>query len=359
MSENKEISFTNEEKIRWNAVQMKDSGFDNVFVYAVRTTGIYCKPTCPARRPKRANVVFFSSHDEAENAGFRACLRCRPQFIGQDANAELIEKICRLIESNVEMILSLEDLSAEANISPSHLQRIFKKETGISPAEYAKIHRINKFKKNVKNSGDVTCAMYDAGFNSSSRLYEKAAEEFGMTPATYARGGAGVSIIYTIGECVLGKILVAATEKGLCSVSLGDTETELEQTLFAEFFKAEICRNDSHLKKSVNDILESLEGKPNNLNLPLDVRMTAFQRRVWQELRKIPFGETRTYKEIAENIEQPKAVRAVARACATNPVAVVTPCHRVIGTNGKLSGYRWGIERKAKLLIDEKTAVEK
>ena len=358
MNENKEMSLITEDTMRWNAVQRKDSGFDNVFVYAVRTTGIYCKPNCPARRPKRANVVFFSSHEEAENAGFRPCLRCRPQFVKQNVNTKLVEEICRVIESDNEQIPTLEDLSAEANVSASHLQRTFKKATGISPAEYAKIHRVNKFKTNVKDSGDITTAMYDAGFNSSSRLYEKAAEEFGMTPATYARGGAGVTIIYTIAECGLGKLLVAATEKGLCAVSLGDTETELKQNLFAEFDKAEIHRNDSRLRYWVNEILENLAGKPNNFDLPLDVQMTAFQRLVWQQLRKIPFGETRTYKEIAENIEQPKAVRAVARACATNPVAVVTPCHRVVASDGKLSGYRWGIERKARLLEIEKDSPE-
>lgn len=340
----------------FQAIRERNSDFDGAFVFAVRSTKIYCRPSCPARRPKPENVRFYENCEQAEIAGYRACLRCRPN---SDSQKVLIEHVCRLIEENGEEPLSLAAISSELKISPSHLQRTFKEAMGISPREYAQSLRVNKFKANVKENSDVTAAMYDAGFNSSSRLYEKAAEEFGMTPATYARGGAGVSIIYTIADCDLGKLLVAATEKGLCAVSLGDTETELEQNLVAEFDKAEIHRNDSQLRDWVNEILENLAGKPNNFDLPLDVRMTAFQRLVWQQLRKIPFGETRTYKEIAENIEQPKAVRAVARACATNPVAVVTPCHRVVASDGKLSGYRWGIERKAKLLESEKAVFVK
>lgn len=282
-------------------------------------------------------------------------LRCHPRNGAADeSQRELIEKICRLIEENEDEILSLDALAREVSASASHLQRTFKRAAGISPGEYAKAQRVNKFKANVKDNGDVTKAMYDAGFNSSSRPYEKAAEEFGMTPATYARGGAGARVVYAIAECPLGNLLVAATAKGICAVSLGDTGAELEQSLLAEFPNAEITPDDSGLKKYVEKILEHLEGSNAPLDLPTDVQATAFQRRVWQELKKIPRGETRSYKQIAEQIGNAKSVRAVARACATNPVAVLTPCHRVLAANGALSGYRWGIERKRKLLENEK-----
>lgn len=343
------------QQIYFQAVSDRNADFDGAFVFAVRSTKIYCRPSCPARRPKPENIRFFAAPPDAEAAGFRACLRCHPQNLGKDnLQNELIEKICRLIEETTDETLSLDRLAFEVGVSPSHLQRTFKTAIGISPREYAQTCRVNKFKTNVKTGGDVTAAMYDAGFNSSSRLYEKAAEEFGMTPATYARGGAGVEISYTIAECPLGKLLVAATEKGICAVSLGDSEAELEQSLFNEFSKAEISRDDSGLKNYIEEILERLDGNNARLDLPTDVRATAFQRRVWQELKRIPRGETRSYKEIAAQIGQPKAVRAVARACATNPVAIITPCHRVVGANGTPVGYAWGIERKKKLLEKEK-----
>ena len=337
------------------AVMERNAEFDGAFVFAVRSTKIYCRPSCPARRPKVENIQFFINFKDAEANGFRACLRCHPQNgRGNNLQSDFAEKVCRLIEKNDFEPISLDTLAAELEISPSHLQRTFKKATGISPRDFAQSRRVNKFKTNVKASGDVTTAMYDAGFNSSSRLYEKAAEEFGMTPATYARGGAGAAISYTTASCALGYLLVAATEKGICAVSLGDTEQELEESLFAEFSEAEITCDNSGLKNYLKEILRSLEGNNVRLDLPLDVRATAFQRRVWQELKKIPLGETRSYKQIAEQIGNAKSVRAVARACATNPAAIITPCHRVIGANGNLSGYRWGIERKKKLLEKEK-----
>lgn len=344
------------QQIYLQAVAERNACFDGAFVFAVRSTKIYCRPSCPARRPKPENISFYTDFNEAEAAGFRACLRCRPQTGAEDkSHSDFVEKICRLIEENEdETPLSLDALAREVGTSASHLQRTFKRAAGISPGEYAKAWRVNKFKANVKNNGDVTKAMYDAGFNSSSRLYEKAAEEFGMTPATYARGGAGAAIVYTIAECPLGRLLVAATAKGICAVSLGDTDLELEQSLLAEFPNAEITPDDFGLKKYVEKILEHLEGSIAPFDLPTDVRATAFQRRVWQELKKIPHGETRSYKQIAEQIGNAKSVRAVARACATNPVAVLTPCHRVLAANGSLSGYRWGIERKRKMLENEK-----
>lgn len=344
------------QQIYLQAVQDRDAGFDGAFVFAVRSTKIYCRPSCPSRRPKAENISFYTNFDEAEAAGFRACLRCRPQAAANDDfQSKLIKKVCQLIEENQdETPRSLDALAFAVGISPSHLHRTFKTVVGISPREYAQSLRVGKFKKSVKNGDGVTAAMYDAGFNSSSRLYEKAAEEFGMTPGVYARGGAGVSINYTIARCSLGQLLVAATAKGICAVSLGDADAELEQSLRAEFPQAAITRNDSDLKNFAEEILRHLDGSVAPLDLPLDVRATAFQRRVWQELKKIPRGETRSYKQIAEQIGNAKSVRAVARACATNPVAVITPCHRVLAANGALSGYRWGIERKRKLLEKEK-----
>lgn len=344
------------QQIYLQAIQERNAGFDGAFVFAVRSTGIYCRPSCPSRRPKPENISFYANFDEAEAAGFRACLRCCPQrSAGDDSQRELIQKVCRLIEENEdETTPSLAALAGSVGVSSSHLQRTFKTAVGISPREYAQSHRVNKFKKSIKNGDCVTTAMYDAGFNSSSRLYEKAVEEFGMTPATYARGGAGAAIIYTIVECALGRLLVAATERGICAVSLGDADEELEESLLMEFSNAEISRDDFGLKNYVEEILAHLDGNAAPPGLPLDVRATAFQRRVWQELRRIPSGETRSYKEIAEKIGNAKSVRAVARACATNPVAILTPCHRVVGANGALSGYRWGIERKKRLLDKEK-----
>ena len=340
------------------AVMERNADFDGAFVFAVLSTKIYCRPSCPARRPKIENIRFFINFNKAEAAGFRACLRCCPHNeLKDNTHLDFVKKVCRLIEKNVDEPLSLDALARSVGISTSHLQRTFKKATGISPAEFAQSHRINKFKTNAKKNGNITTAMYDAGFNSSSRLYEKAAEEFGMTPATYARGGAGVTIFFTIAECDLGKMLVAATEKGICSISLGDNKKELENALRAEFSNARIFRDDLILKQFVEEILSHPDGSDAVIDLPLDIQMTAFQRRVWQELRKIPFGETRSYKQIAEQIGNVKSVRAVARACAANPVAILTPCHRVIGADGALSGYRWGIERKKKLLEAEKSKI--
>ncbi len=345
-----------DQPIYFQAVLERNADFDGAFVFAVRSTKIYCRPSCPARRPKAENIRFYTDFNEAEAAGFRACLRCRPQSSAKDdSQSGFVKKICRLIEETEdETAPSLGALAAKMGISSSHLQRTFKTAVGISPREYAKAQRVNKFKANVKENGDVTKAMYNAGFNSSSRLYEKSAEEFGMTPATYARGGAGASIIYTIADCSLGKLLIAATVKGICAVSLGDTGEKLEESLFDEFPNAEIKPDDFGLKNYVEEILKHLAGNDSLLDLPTDVRATAFQRRVWQKLRKIPRGETRSYKQIAEQIGNIKSVRAVARACATNPVALLTPCHRVVGANGNLSGYAWGIERKKKLLEQEK-----
>jgi len=342
----------------WEAVIAKDARLDGEFVFAVSSTGIYCRPSCPSRRPRRDRVSFFALPEAAELAGFRACLRCHPrQANASDPKVELVRRACDLI-AQADDNLKLADLSAQLGISSFHLQRTFKKITGISPRQYADSCRAEKFKGGIREGQPITSAMYDAGYSSSSRLYERSTAELGMTPATYSRNGRGAAINYALAECDLGYLLVAATEKGICAVRLGSSETELETDLRGEFSAASVARDEGQLRAWVDQILEHLAGQRPDLNLPLDVQATAFQRLVWEALQAIPYGSTRSYAQVAQAIGRPTAVRAVARACATNPVALVVPCHRVIGSDKKLSGYRWGIERKEKLLKQERISVE-
>ena len=331
----------------------KNRDFDGAFFTGVRTTGIYCKPSCPAKLPKPENVTFFATCAAAEIAGFRACLRCRPQLSNQRSiEAELVIKVCDSIENNAE--ISLEFLARELDISQSHLQRAFKNALGVTIKEFADARRLETFKRAVKQT-DVTGAMYESGFGSSRQLYEKSGENLGMTPATYKRGGNGMTINFAIADTNLGKMLVAATNKGVCKIAFGDAAQDLTAALRREFPAAAIAAQaDEDLQNYVQTIVAHLDGARKTIDVPLDIKATAFQLRVWSELRKIPRGETRSYKQIAENLGNPKSIRAVARACATNPVAIVNPCHRVIATNGDLSGYAWGIERKKKLLEQEK-----
>jgi AraC family transcriptional regulator of adaptative response/methylated-DNA-[protein]-cysteine methyltransferase len=345
-----------ERDVYWQAVETGDARFNGVFVYGVRSTGIYCKPSCPSRRPRREKVEFFHTREEAEAAGFRACLRCKPrEAAALDPRAELVLHVCRRIEEGEGVAPSLEELSAESGVSPHHLQRTFKSLTGITPRQYAAALRLRLFKSKVKEGVDVTAAMYDAGYGSSSRLYENASGRLGMTPATYRRKGKGMNINYAIADSHLGRLLVAATERGVCSVQLGDADDELESALAAEYPAAEIKRDGTRLGDVVEGLLRHLEGSRPDLGLPLDLQATAFQLRVWDELRRIPYGSTRSYAEVAEAIGRPTATRAVARACATNPVALVTPCHRVVRTGGALGGYRWGVGRKERLLEQERS----
>ncbi|HWS54162.1 MAG TPA: bifunctional DNA-binding transcriptional regulator/O6-methylguanine-DNA methyltransferase Ada [Pyrinomonadaceae bacterium] len=345
-----------DEAARWAAVQSRDARFDGAFFYGVRSTGIYCKPSCPSRRPGRAQVAFFTSPEAAEAGGFRACRRCRPREAGAaDPRAELVERACRAIEAHAEGPVSLAALGAQLGVSPYHLQRTFKSATGVTPRQYQAARRVGRFKRRIETGGAVAEAIYEAGFGSSSRLYEQAGAELGMTPAVYARGGSGVRINYAVVGCALGRLLVAATARGLCAVRLGDNDEELESALAAEFSAAEIQRDAAALGEWVGAILRHLEGEQTSLDLPLDVRATAFQRRVWEELRRIPYGSTRSYGDVARALGHPTAVRAVARACASNPVALVTPCHRVVREDGSLGGYRWGLERKRALLEGEQT----
>ena len=339
---------------RWRAVETKNAEFDGMFFFGVQTTGIFCRPSCSSKSPKRQNVTFFVTPTEAEKAGFRACLRCKPKNeYSPTASAMLIEKAFEILQSDEIEVITIDELRRQLDVSAGHLQKTFKAVLGLTPKEVTDMMRIDNFKRNVKRT-DVTTSLYDSGFGSSRSLYEKAGATLGMTPATYKKGGKDMNIKYTIVNSPLGLLMVAATEKGICSVSFGDDTKALAEELRSEFYAATIENDDSELKGAVNTILKGMRGERTILSLPLDIRGTAFQMRVWSELRKIPFGETRSYGQIAENVGNPKAVRAVARACATNPVALVNPCHRVIGADGKLSGYKWGIERKKELLEKEK-----
>jgi len=339
----------------WQAVIARDPRFDGTFVFAVRSTKIYCRPSCPSRRPHRERVSYFRLPAAAEQAGFRACRRCHPQrTTSTDPQIEMVQRTCRYIEKQDETSATLAELGEHIGISTFHLQRVFKKIMGITPRQYADACRIGKFKTRVRESRSVSGAMYDAGFSSSSRLYTRAPAELGMTPATYGRGGRGAIISYTIVRCSLGLLLVAATERGICAVKLGDSDAGLAADLAKEYPSAEIHRADSMLTDPVDKLLNYLSGKHPNLQLPLDIQATAFQWQVWENLRAIPYGETRSYGEVAKSMGRPTAVRAVARACATNPVALVIPCHRVIREDQSLGGYRWGLERKDALLEQEK-----
>ena len=340
----------------WQAVMSRDTRFDGQFVFAVSSTKVYCRPSCPSRRPRRDRVSFFNVPDAAEQAGFRACLRCKPRVNRVvDPQVELAQRVCRLLDSAGENeTVKLAELASQAGVSQFHLQRTFKRVIGISPRQYLKTRRFGSFKQLMREGESVTNALYDSGFNSSSRVYEQAAEELGMTPATYGRGGRGVTIDYTIVESAMGRLLVAVTERGVCAVRMSDSDAELEQDLRAEFSEATIQRADASLRKTVEKILNHINNHEPHLDLPLDVRSTAFQRQVWEKLRAVPYGQTVSYADVAKSLGKPGAVRAVGRACATNPVALVIPCHRVVREDESLGGYRWGLERKKKLLAHER-----
>jgi AraC family transcriptional regulator of adaptative response/methylated-DNA-[protein]-cysteine methyltransferase len=299
-------------------------------------------------------VEFFSLPELAEQAGFRPCRRCHPDTSGSDPQVERVRRVCRFIETHLEESLNLATLGAEMGWSPAHLQRVFKKIAGISPRQYADACRMGRFKAGLRESKTVTTALYEAGYGSSSRLYEKAPAQLGMTPTTYQKGGPSTVIHYTLTDCPLGRLLLAGTSRGVCAVYLGDRDNDLEGELKSEFSAAHLVRDDAELRTWAENIVVHLKGQQPHLDLPLDVRATAFQWRVWQELRAIPYGRTATYQEIARRLGQPTGARAVARACATNPVSLVIPCHRVVRGDGGLGGYRWGLHRKQALLDQEK-----
>jgi AraC family transcriptional regulator, regulatory protein of adaptative response / methylated-DNA-[protein]-cysteine methyltransferase len=360
---------------RWRAVQARDRSADGAFVYAVRSTGIYCRPSCPSRKPRREQVVFFPLPEAAEQKGFRECRRCHPRALPmRDARIATVARVCREIEARVQADpgidvrsdtgLTLSALSALVGMSPNQLDRAFRSAMGITPRQYADAQRMRRLKSRLKRGDNVTTALYEAGYGSSSRLYERAPSHLGMTPAAYGRGGAGMQIHYTIVGSPLGRLLVGATDRGISALYLGESDGTLRAALRKEYPSADLFLDgEGHDAKGhggsgslggwVGKILAHLRGQEPHLDLPTDVQATAFQRRVWEELRKIPYGATKTYTEVARAIGRPAAIRAVARACATNPVSVVVPCHRVVRQDGNLAGYRWGISRKRALLEKE------
>jgi AraC family transcriptional regulator, regulatory protein of adaptative response / methylated-DNA-[protein]-cysteine methyltransferase len=338
---------------RWQAVKRRDPAFDGKMFFAVRTTGVYCRPSCASRPAKRENVAFFKTAAEAEKAGYRACKRCRPDNIGApDPQVEAVKRACERIKS-AEEAPKLADLALSAGLSPYHFHRVFKSITGVTPKAYAVQTRARRAADKLLTAETVTEAIYDAGFNSSSRFYESTAARLGMTPGAVRRGGAGAVIRFAVGQASLGAVLVAATSKGVCAIMLGDDPEALVRDLQDRFPRAELQGGDPGFERTVAQVVGLVEAPGQRVDLPLDIRGTAFQQRVWAALRAIPPGKTATYKAIARAIGQPTAVRAVAQACAANPLAVAIPCHRVVRTDGDVSGYRWGVERKRKLLDRE------
>ncbi len=342
-----------EEDRCWDAVRRRDKAFDGKFFFSVRTTGIYCRPSCASRAAKRENVSFHATAEAAERAGFRACKRCKPDRLGAaDPKVEAVRRACERIAA-AEEAPKLADLAARAGMSPFHFHRLFKKVAGVTPRAYAAQIKARRAADGLRTAETITEAIYDAGFNSSSRFYKSSAARLGMTPTAVRRGGKGAAIRFAIGQASLGAVLVAATDKGVCAIMLGDDPGGLARELEDRFPHAELVGGDPAFERMVAEVVGLVEAPGQGLDLPLDIRGTAFQERVWQALRAIPPGRTATYAEIAKAVGQPKAVRAVAQACAANPLAVAIPCHRVVRADGDLSGYRWGVERKRELIARE------
>jgi AraC family transcriptional regulator of adaptative response/methylated-DNA-[protein]-cysteine methyltransferase len=338
---------------RWQALVDRDPGAGGAFVYGVTTTGVYCRPTCASRRPNRDNVQFFGRWEEAERAGFRPCKRCAPGSArAQDPHREAVLRACQIMDE-AETPPLLDDLAQEIGYSPSYFSRLFKRIVGVTPKQYAMEKRLGRVRDSLQAGTTVTEAVYAAGFGSGSRFYEDAAASLGMKPSTYQKGGRGMRIRFAITQCFLGWVLIAATEQGICALEFADEPGVLDERLRARFSEAEFVESDPAFREWSAQILAHLESPRDDLDLPLDVWGTAFQRRVWTALREIPPGSTASYGEVAARLGNPKAARAVARACATNPVSVAIPCHRVIRSDGGLGGYRWGLERKRKLLERE------
>jgi AraC family transcriptional regulator of adaptative response/methylated-DNA-[protein]-cysteine methyltransferase len=335
----------------WQAMLSRDRRADGSFVFAVRSTHIYCRPSCPARRPLRKNALFFRSPAEAEQSGYRPCRRCRPEE--QQEGANLVFRAAGLLARAEEESPRLETLAAQLGASSAKLRRAFRRTTGLSPRQFAEVLRWKQFKRLLREGKQISEALYECGYGSQSRIYEKTNAHLGMTPAAYQKGGSGMEIGYAVAKSWLGSVLVAATERGISAVYLGENEKTLAAELHQEYPRARIRPSPGEHEKWIREIVKRVEGDAPSLELPLDIQATAFQRRVWQELQKIPLGATRTYKQVAQALGKPRSVRAVARACATNPVSVVVPCHRVIRTDGQLAGYRWGLPRKEKLLERE------
>lgn len=338
---------------RWAAVQARDPAADDHFVYAVKTTGIYCRPSSSARLPRRENVKFFKNAAAAEAAGYRASRRAAgDQTAAAAQRAALVAQACRLIETS-ETPPSLDVLAVQAGLSPFHFHRIFKRETGLTPKAYANAHRAARLRQGLSLPGTITDALYEAGFNSNSRFYDTSQAMLGMRPRDYRDGGHNAQIRFAVGQCSLGAILVAQSQRGICAILLGDDPDALVRTLQDQFPKAQLIGGDGRFEQLVAQVVGFVEAPALGLNLPLDIRGTAFQERVWQALCEIPPGVTVSYAQVAQRIGSPKAVRAVAQACGANRIAVAIPCHRVVRRDGDISGYRWGVERKRQLILRE------
>jgi AraC family transcriptional regulator of adaptative response/methylated-DNA-[protein]-cysteine methyltransferase len=358
------MSISDKEQItieeQWKAVQRRDQSYDYKFVYAVLSTGIYCKPSCPSRRPGKEKVVFFSDFSSAEKAGFKPCKRCKPAEAAGLSQARLVEQLCNYIKTNSDRKLTLKILSEEMGVSSFYLQRTFKRITGVTPRQYAETSRLNHLKTSLKNGKSVRRSAYDAGYNSMSSLYSRPEGKLGMQPGVYKRGGEGMRISYAITDCSLGRLLVAWTEYGVCSVGLDDSEGKLLQALLKEYPRADVQKCQNQVAEWTRAIVKYIDGEETSrsfVGIPLDIKATTFQRRVWKELQSIPYGSTISYGEIGEKLANPKGARAVANACASNPIAIVIPCHRVTRKDGRLGGYRWGAERKKLLLEMEKALI--
>ncbi|MEE3663989.1 bifunctional DNA-binding transcriptional regulator/O6-methylguanine-DNA methyltransferase Ada [Brenneria sp. g21c3] len=341
---------------RWLAIQTRDKAADGSFIYAVKTTGVYCSPSCASRQPRRENVVFFASAQEAQAAGFRPCKRCRQGMISrEDQHAKQIAQACRILEQAAKAP-QLQALAKSVGLSPFHFHRLFKTLTGVTPKQYARAQRQQQLRKQLMKNGPITEVILDAGYGSNGRFYAESDAQLGMTPKSFQHKGRGMTIYFAVGACSLGDILVAESERGICAILLGEDPQQLVEELQEMFANARLVGGDAAFEQRVAQVVGFVDAPEIGLALPLDIRGTAFQQRVWQALRDIPVGETASYSDIAASIGSPAAVRAVAGACAANRLAVAIPCHRVVRHDGSLSGYRWGVARKSALLSKEALA---
>jgi AraC family transcriptional regulator of adaptative response/methylated-DNA-[protein]-cysteine methyltransferase len=345
-------------KEKIEAVYSRNIEYDDTFVYGVSSTGIYCRPSCPSKKPREENLLFFDSASEAEESGYRPCKRCEPEKMELSPKGDFVKAVTGFIDNNLDERLTLEELGVQFGVSPYHLQRTFKKELGVSPRQYTESKRLERFKGSLRNGEKVDSAIYSSGFASRSRLYEKASTKIGMTPTEYRHGGSDVLIAYTVTETSFSRLLLATTERGVCAVYLGDSESQLVENLQEEYPEAWIAHDDVALERFVKPLLDYFDGKDFKPTLPLDIHKTAFQWRVYKAIQSIPPGTTKAYSKIAEEIGSPSSTRAVARACASNPVSIIVPCHRVVRKDGGLGGYTGGIELKEKLLRHENSAAE-